>query len=414
MRLDEKWRKEGEDITKFRECLEEMDSVTEIIPCRSVDVMVYSLLEEKEEKLSFLVLKQGNNYKRIFSEIREKGIKPLNRAFGFGDMDIEGLVSKSSLELVEELGNDVKFMLGFQGKAYFVSSAIFSTLASRLGVGGEQITVPTLARDLYVQENLDRDIPLSLVVRTGDKGEHKIFAAHSGKYSRIKQQTLCEVIDLFSPSLGASKCMWWNINHHISEVLMTFPEKAEEFKEIYKLPDYFEPGIQLSISDTGEKSLTVRGFWSFRKSAFGVSSFTRKHSGEICPEELLKEIEKEIFVKYTKVPETLAELLTIEVADPLGTIKKLVKSIGMVKAVGIKAANILRDDILGSIDPARTYTAYDIAAMFLRLPEACTGITGSAKLALENAVTGAVFAEYKTKEEEEKEDEEEGIVLLPV
>ena len=122
----------------------------------------------------------------------------------------------------------------------------------------------------------------------------------------------------------------------------------------------------------------------------------RSHRGTVDLNQIVEDVEKEIFSTYTKVPEKLCELLTIEVSNPVATLKRVFTEVGIANAVGRKNKDKIQGELCAEFVSGK-YTAYDIATKVFSIADRL-GVKNPNQLEkLRTAGKRAIFLDYKEK-----------------
>lgn len=268
-----------------------------------------------------------------------------------------------------------------QGNAmWFVSAAATNTMAQRIGVTGKSIREHSLERDLFIAKKFNVDVTSTLIVKQFHQ-IGKVFSLMSEEYVHIPLYTICIIYkDLAGESkLGAMECEGWNVTHERAKISFAFKEYAQEISTLYGLKRPMIPCVEMATSDIGESSFIVRGYWKTPEGAIVYDhTFSRQHRGKIDPDIIGREVQKQIFDKYTELPERLLELATIDIT-PAGldlqktrdcgknhkvicaTFHSVLKQLGIVSVIGKKKLMSLERCIDFNIVRADMhYTAYDI------------------------------------------------------
>lgn len=316
----------------------------------------------------------------------------------------EAILEKSSAPLLEELEKQTKLFLRYGNATYFTSRPMMKTFLQRLELGGNSAFKPCLQRDRYMAHLLleGNKKHMKLIIRRDPENgitAGKIFAAMGSDYAYIPQETLTGLIYLMQNGLGKMKCSHWCVDNCLSYIYTDFPEKADEIRVVYGLPDEIIPGLYLATSDVGESSLTIRETWKFGRSVVTRREIKWRHSGPVDLDEALETVKREMFSRFTEVPEKLSELITIPVKNPETVISELMEQTGIRKAISKAAAKALTEAMLSEFDPSMSISAYDIAIGFLTLHERCVGLPKSSLMAIEALSVNAVFADYGEKAE---------------
>ena len=253
-----------------------------------------------------------------------------------------------------------------------------------------------------------KPIPCKIVFRESEEGCKKIFAVMTNVFRPLDQfEMTTKIIEFLEKELGESEFRFGRISNFITDILFEFPQKAEDFKNVYHLKDDYIPGIRIHVSDVGDSSFIAHGTLRVEGGNGKTGSVNyltdaevrREHTKNNDIKVIFKDIEEKIFVEYTKVPERLMELTQIDVKHPLEMIENVAEYIkldGSANA-GKKLAKKIVEALQDQINPLINYTAYDIAEAFLEIGATVeTPDMKEAKLEkLRSCFVKAVFYDYK-------------------
>lgn len=412
--LNDDWYVSGSDLETLKNIIEENNKYTKFIETNSKNISLISLLsKEIKEKLKlnmerdyvfksnpdphpFEILLVLSAYKTISAQSRK---------------DIS-IYTPTKEMLNSPLYNEFKTnktMLSLDNENYFLSSGFFKNL-ERYGISGEFFTMPSFERDLSLTAAFANNKKATVCIKEFD-GNKKAFALLSGKYTNINQSILFRIIDVFEKKMGKINVKSWEMSHFITNVYVEFPQYADDMNEVYKFKTKYIPGILISTSDTGDCALKIKGTLrkEHSKAKIYFKEVSRKHIGDINIDKLIDEIEKGIFEKYTLIPDKMIELMSTDISpDDLSTEKArfenaetvksyfdfLVKETQLVKSVGKKAKDTIKEALHNTIDDAYNYTLYDIVDTFMILPEATVGMSKYAIEKLRNCVAKAPFVDF--------------------
>jgi hypothetical protein len=296
----------------------------------------------------------------------------------------------------------------------------------QFGLSGEFFCKPSFERDLAIAKGFQQRKPVTLICRKKD-GVKKIFALRSGSYTPIPNQNIFDVLDAVNgdETLGQSEIVRWEISNRITRLWIKFPKVSKEINDIYCEIDELVPGLIIETSDTGDCSFRVQECWYFGSADIHHTSIARKHSGDVDMVAFLKQCEKKIFTKFTKLPERLLDLLVLDLGvkytDEAKSqkenktryeyyFKELSEYIGLVKAVGKKNEISIREQLLNEYDGKRSFSAYDLVMSFMHLPERVyTNDTRKQEIVVEklkDVVFQTAFFDFKPFEDDD-------IILMP-
>ena len=94
-----------------------------------------------------------------------------------------------------------------------------------------------------------------------------------------------------------------------------------------------------------------------------------------------------------ELPNRLAELLTIDIAEPDEVIAKILKMLNADKLIGKKRTKNLCDCLCSEVGSRTTMTAYELAVMFMDLPSRIS-IDATCTESIENMAGRAPFVNF--------------------
>lgn len=402
--LLDSWSRSGCDISEFCRTIEMLDDST-----RAIDVITDSL-----ELLSVNADATAKDYTalRIYNYDQAMNKKLASHT----GLKTESAISAGySEELIEELQLRSKLAIRYGKTFYLTSKGLIRDLAARAELGGMAIYDPTEQRDAYIVSRYAKNPARAIgIVRYGENPKvGKLFAMASKGYCYVPQKFIIDLLNNFKKSMGETECKAWTVDHSLTLIEVFFTERAEDLAATYKLPDMPIPGIRIETSDTGDCSIIASSIWKTKRSTISGESYSRKHSGRFSPSEVLDGITNTVFSTYTKLPERLCELAVMPLSNPGAVIRHVMKSLKADKVMGKKRAASLTDALILELDISADYTAYDIAMIFLDLPDRVGFIDKDEekflKRDLEKMCYKAPFLKYDSFVAEEPDD----IVLSP-
>lgn len=409
-KLLDTWSESGDSIEEFDKAVKELSAATRTNLVRSCDLCLLSKSETSTPStLHFYMLNPQSLW-----DVDKSGYPSLKRA----QTKRSVFESKNVESLLDEYENKTHLMIQMDGNVNFTSTNLPPTLGLRASLGGDAMLNPSLERDLLVAKQLNNTDEVTAIVRHRGNAK-KIYALLSGKYPYVPQTFMLDILNriIADGILGTAECHHWHLDNQIGEIFIEFPDKANELTTIYGLDDELIPGLYIAKSDTGECSITVRATWRIGNSIIVLDEFRRKHSGKIDVDDILENIDKTVFSKYTKLPEVLCDLMGINITDPAwkglsatkfeamnkkaveAIIKSVFKQIGLVEATTKKIEKGLFEALSEELDYSQSFTAYDIAIMIMQLPERkILGLSDAYKTPLAKACGKAAFCKYEIKE----------------
>jgi len=267
---------------------------------------------------------------------------------------------------------------------FFTSAGISRDLAARARLAGEAVYEPTEERNAYIMSRYAlHPLNIKAIVRTANntsgKTNYKVFALPTANYCPIPQGVVLDILDALQGTLGAMHCEQWYMDHSITQLWASFPDKAKDIAEVYLLPDVIEPGILIETSDTGDCALRISAAWRSKTSRAIIGTYQHEHRGKFDAMAAVEQAKDSILTAYTKLPERLCELLTIDVVDPQAAIDRILHTVTVDEAVsssrkrrlenvlGAKRLTSLIDQVIEEL-PGGPMTAYDITMLMMALP----------------------------------------------
>jgi len=320
---------------------------------------------------------------------------------------------KTSEELAERLGIDVELVKDTENNTkmvvvienghkdpYLLGSSSWVSIKNRIdiyGKGFDMLGPEEQVRDINVRMSQLGDEEVQVIIVYD-----KIRAIMSRMYAVvIAADFFKSVLDYSRERFDSFELVEAYADHNVTRCKILFTELREELAEIYKLPDEYIPGLVIQTSDTGFSANRIGAYWqsSSRGSFINSNEYINvKHKGEVTLEDILEELPN-LFIKYQNTLKKFANLLTIEISQPVKVLKKACRHIGVAK----KHTKMLVEELERELSTAgiTTTTAYDICRKILSLPNYVTDSTQ--KTDLQEKVGRAVNINYTKLEEEEDE-----------
>ena len=340
------------------------------------------------------------------------------------------------LTLLEESQKQAGYIINYDRKPYYLSAAGHARLCGRFGISGDIVQKPSLfLSELIAKEVYASQRKLTLVYRDVIENgieKRKIFSVMSDKFCPIPAEVISKILAGMTSGgvLGNADMREWTITHTSTGMYCEYPEATDEFTEECGLDETAAPGLIIRTSDTGDSAIRIHGTFRVEGSKRPVimETVSRKHIGEIDPDEIVKMADQQILAKMKNFPEALAKKMGIVVGttnpalsmETESTNRKLVtaaikhgmKELGLEKVLGKRRCKKLEGELIAEINPGLVYTEYTLASMFMKLPDRVDGISDVILENLQKACGRAPFVDYKADVQDEAEAEEV-ITLLP-
>ena len=356
MKLLDSYENIGKGKDSLRAAVETLTNMTAVYTCKSDDLELWTVktFDEKSMQACIYKTRKASSKEMAF----ESFVDFENLTFLGADQDILNEMSGKNPLLIKA-GKDV----------FFTSENIFQTLCQRAGTSaGETV------KELHWQHRVARDQmhmsymalhPCNIVFLYRYEGTvKKIFAAFTA-YGYVPQKDLIDgIISGMEKDLGECEVSGYNVNHMSTKVYFEFPEQRDDFSSVYQLPETVTPGVILYTSDVGKSSVIAEGTYVIGKhSVLRTSAIAKEeHSKNASLGRFLEKMEKKIFREYTKLPERLAELITVDINSPQRAVDKAMKTIKSTLAP--RSYEKLYEQINAAVG-LTPCTAYDIYSAFL-------------------------------------------------
>lgn len=365
IQLLDTWKITGTDYKEFAAIVEDITQNTIIRQLKTDSLGLYSVIPERctPKKIA------------LHAYTAQRALEHLEPARSA--LNLETCEKKMMPEeFLKEILQSSRLLLTVgKNTTYFTSHYLCRDLAARADLGGDAIYTPTEERDAYIMSRYaQKPMDVHMVIRKGFSENniplYKVFALPSYTYQYIRQTFLLDIHKNLQELFGASECEFWAIDHNLTKIWLSFPEKADDISKVYKLPDTLIPGVLMETSDTGDCALRVVAAWKKKSSNSRplIGIFEREHRGKFSESEALKKVDDELAAVYAKLPERLCELLTIDLPEPDAAIEKAFSMLGTVKAIGKKRTKILLESLIGELPPDAKMTGYDLSMLFMDLP----------------------------------------------
>lgn len=424
----------GTDLEEFRKANEAIAEITKdkVVQGRAITFLSVADLPAPEGDTAYYYLDDEN----VQNFLEGKKLKA-------GYIEDKKIPEK----LLQEMKDTDRLLMVIGGEMFLLSSLAIPTLSIRASVNGEvTLSRNNLIRDLHFADALyTKNENIRFVYREADTDEagnllekpvRKVIAAMGSAYRMVPQTILTTVTDsvIKEGKLGAVNVSSWGITQQYTHIFLTFPDEAADMQAVLKLPQPYLPGVYLATSDTGDSSLTVRGVLINGSRYVITDEVKLKHSGNITEEKVLSAVDEKIFTNFRKLPETLAELISVPVMDyskadlskkrdavrnfkAVCEINKALMDKAFGKVVGKQTRLRLLDLMAEEVDGTRPYSMYDIVISFMDLADRLTGISSYTADEIRKASGSAAFVlqnllkDKKTKEKRDKDDAASAVLV---
>ena len=373
------------DKEKMKESVKEMTRITKVMeyPLKQVDLFTVSSYNGKE-LLGWRHTPRGARPAVIRNDTLIKAgadagvMKELLKSTISKDEDRQLMLVILGRNLSDERADEIS-----PDEIFFMGVSAYVTLAQRCGLSKTPAVksahlVDRFARNMLFRSYIShQEETCKILYRTFEadgKKLNKVFAVFSSRYGRIEQDAVINgTIVPIEKEMGVSIINSFCMSHEDTALVLEFPEKAQEFSRTYKLQDEVVPLLIVRTSDAGNCSVVIRG--GFRLSGKRWISFMpgavvkRQHTNAASTDRILTDVSDRIFCEYTKIPERLVELLSMDpVDDPAALTVKIMEHSGLKKILTDSAYREDLEAMKNSYGPS-VYGPYDICMRFLDLLE---------------------------------------------
>lgn len=404
------WAKSGTEYAEFAASVKDITDATEVVLTSTDDVAMYHVrVTEMEESMKLpLYVYCKQQVSKNTPPLETHLLLDKYKARGLPVELIKETCEQSHL-LMQLCGGSTLLSGGRRSGAYFTSPSLSRDLAARAKLAGDAIYDPTEARNAYIMSRYvvkPQDIKAVVRNATDDFGApvHKVFALPTVTYTHIPQTAVTDIADALTVELGDMTDIRWYIDHFWTKLKATFMDKAKDIAAVYHLPDSIVPGIYIETSDTGDCALRVYATWQNKYGRALVGAYQHEHRGRFNVEAVAKDVTDRLLEAYTKMPERLCELMTIDIPDPADAVEKLLKTVTVEEGIGTthkrtlktvlgaKTMKSLISVVVGEL-PMGPMNAYDLAMMLMSLPAHVTEENVSA--ILERAAGNIPFLDFE-------------------
>lgn len=390
--LNDHWFASGKTLESFEETIEEIAKATSFVKVNPEKVSFYYKTGETPDKYDIIVFNKENldEISLAAADAAASSSAYITCENAVGHLK-KALIDKT---LTEESFTTNGFLLNAEGRGYYISENARPTLLMRAGLGGEMAGNKSLILTAAIAEAITKQKRAMTMVVKQIGAVRKVFAVMSDKYEDISQTLLPDIAHqlIDKKTMGDAEVKEWYVDHTFTHIYMEFPQVADDYTTVFGLEEGFIPGLTIMSSDTGNSSLIVRGTIKAPKARGYVvlNEYSHKHSGRISTDDILKAIKSDIHSAFAEFPEALAKKMGNVIGEGKvvtakdrsdnekavrAAIKKGMKELDLRKALGIQRANAILNDLYAEINPTEVYTEYDIADIFMRLPERIEGMS---------------------------------------
>ncbi|WP_027438679.1 hypothetical protein [Lachnospira multipara] len=384
--LNDDFKISGTTYESFAEAIKNMTDVTHVKKVRNFNIEMLSAIngDSKDNIQFFFGLGQDS------IEFFEKNYM-LNKKYG---VDVKNFGN----DLVNELINTTQLMfyLPNEREKFIVSNWSMPSLTARASITGtNSVGMHGIIRNMHLAKGLlvDKAEEYSNIVYREVDGVKKIFAVMSHYYQHIPQTLLCEIIEkiISQNKMGRMEVREWNMSHDFTNVYLEFPDLTVDFPNSKMNSKELVPGILLATSDIGVSSIIVKTTYRKGRSILIDKEINFVHKTKNDAATILERIDDEIFAEIRKLPETLISLIGKHILDytkmDLTTEKdkfinreKITAIIDKLYSSDFKKVlkktnyDTLKECIDNEIHSDLEYTAFDIADIFMSMPERISGV----------------------------------------
>lgn len=415
----------GTDYEEFKEEVKEITDATKFVSANGAEVTVLSYCDLPKYQTP-----GRHMFYAFMPEIVEDILKGGKLKMGFIPVDPENPVKEG---IMQEMKKSTGIILVIDKEKYILGRhALVGLCTNAATIGSATISRNNMLRDAHVADCLhNRRHKIGIVYRE-DNGVKKAFAVTGSKYTMVPQTVVIDIADkmIEEKILGKVNVFRWSIDHNFTNLILTFPEAAEDFEATYGVKGII-PGVIICTSDTGDSSVIIKGIF-LKGNSYVITEEVRKiHTLTIDASKVLSEVDDRIFANVRKLPETLMKLIGKSITDysriDLSTSRGCSRNIDILQeflkskimpefanTLTKKASGELLNNIIAELNPTIPYTLYDIAEIFMTVPERIEGINANTLNNVRKvcAKIPYVLAKYAKSDTHTDVSKEEEIILI--
>lgn len=413
--ISDNYARYGTNIEELKNLLQEVDRATTYREwdCEDVEVLMYK--EHDDEKVYF---RRINSKSLKEMEADEK--RPVPRTW----LRTNAIPEDMLKEMIESTG--IILYVPDQMGAFFVSEFAMPTLLARADLKGERMMTNTFARNLYMAEGLfNSGKTMKCVLRSVEvagKKQSKIFGCFTPKYAQVPLIELPRIAEVFikDGKLGAGKVKNWSFTQDFTNIAIEFPDEAQEYADYYDIPDKVFPGIIICSSETGASSLIVKSTVRLEGQKYPVvtKEIKARHLGKIDIDELIKDVDDQLFSEVRKLPERMEELFkTPACPDGKTDVRRIerlirhgIRKLGFYKVLGKKRSQFIAEQLVSEINPDAVYSMYDIVCSIMTVGDRLESLSDNLRRPLQEICAKAPYIEYDSSKDGDDDTE---LVLMP-
>ena len=351
------WQVSGnKNMKRLIDILDTLTSMTKLCPCKTDQIQIMTVSSVNDKDICGF----------LHNSVKGTQNHPISKQ---ALMEHDGLNEELAKET--ETVSHTLFKLG--NSVFFSSKKVLKTLCQRAGTNMGDFA---LRDELNIRFHRDAGyvaymgaVPTQCQVlfREVDNAK-KIFAVFADRYRIIPQNELFKaILSDFEKEMGKAELNTYTISNTETEIYIEFPKKANDFSKVYNLKDTLTPGLRINMSDIGESSFIINGYVRINHSITYIpeANYSRAHTKNAELDIIIENVGKTIFAEYTKIPERMMELLSIDIKNPDLVIPAVLKYCNIKKEFGAKVETAILENLISSLNPTIAYTAYDIALMMV-------------------------------------------------
>lgn len=338
-----------------------------------------NLLKEREE-----------NTERYVIPAKDLKFYPIEKRVGYYGTD-EKLCQRLGVpvELLEDTKKNTDIIVSWhKNQQYLLGKSAWISLKNRIDIYGRGIDLIGTELQTQVLNKRFSQIGDRVKVIVVDS---KVRAIMSDMYAVIPACNVFKgVLDHIEERFGGYNFIVGYVDHNIVYCKVLLPTIADELNKLYRIPlGDFIPGIVITTSDTGFSANRIGPYWQdksgYRKFINSDEYIYMEHRGSNNLDKLMQELPN-IFSKYQNIVKRFAQLLTIEIKNPIKVLRKACsKKLGLPK----KLTKALIEQFEQHY-AQKTVTAYDICREILYVPSLCSNCS----IDLEEKVGKAININY--------------------
>jgi hypothetical protein len=301
------------------------------------------------------------------------------------------------VELVEDTQKHTDLVVAVGARPFLLGDSAMISISSRVQIFGGGFAKLKSATKATVLSERFADLKEKEVKVIAYNG--KIRAIMSDEYAVVPMAELfAETIERTEQRFGGCTMIGSYVSHDIARLYILLP-KDPQLTSAYGVKDEWRAGLVIETSDNGYSANKIAPFWKCGSKSFIKESeaIYMVHKGNTELDKVLAELPN-VFLKYQNVVEKFADLMMVDIQNPVATLKKALKKLKL----GKKLSKQVVEGFEAAFASASSVTAYDICSEILGASSYVED--GNNKAHIEAIIGKAINIDYAKLEAEEDDE----------